>query len=78
MRFTKYLELEGIITDEFKQKVDDEAKKLATHIRAEIVGAGPRPAHELFEFVYSEPSDILRREEWLLYEELAGREDGDS
>ncbi len=73
-RFTKYLELEGIITDEFKKKVDDEAKELAAHIRAEIVGAGPRPAHELFEFVYSEPSDILRREEWLLYEELAGRD----
>jgi pyruvate dehydrogenase E1 component alpha subunit len=74
-RFTKYLENEGIITDEFKQKVEDEGKETATHIRAEIVGAGPRPAHELFEFVYSEPSDILRREEWLLYEELAGRED---
>jgi pyruvate dehydrogenase E1 component alpha subunit len=78
VRFTKYLELEGIITDEFKETVDAEAKELATHIRAEIVGAGPRPAHELFEFVYSEPSDILRREEWLLYEELAGREDGES
>ncbi len=74
-RFTRHLEAEGIITDEFKEKVETEGKELAAHIRAEIVGAGPRPAHELFEFVYSEPSDILRREEWLLYEELAGRED---
>ncbi|MGH2725854.1 MAG: pyruvate dehydrogenase (acetyl-transferring) E1 component subunit alpha, partial [Actinomycetota bacterium] len=32
-RITRYLELEGVITDEFKQKVDDEAKELATHIR---------------------------------------------
>jgi len=76
-RFTKYLENEDLITDEFKQQVEDEAKELATHIRAEIVGAGPRPSHELFEFVYSEPSEILRREEWLLSEELAGREDPD-
>jgi pyruvate dehydrogenase E1 component alpha subunit len=74
-RFTRYLEREEILTDEFKEKVDAEGKELASHIRSEIVGAGPRPAHELFEFVYSEPSEILRREEWLLGEELAGREE---
>ena len=76
-RFVKYLEREGILTDEFKEKVDAEAKELAAHIRAEIVGAGPRPAHELFEFVYSEPSEILKREEWLLMQELAQREEGE-
>jgi len=76
-RFTKYLETEEIITEEFKAKVEAESKELAAHIRAEIVGAGPRPSHELFEYVYSEPSEILRREEWLLYEELAAREDSE-
>ena len=50
---------------------------IATHIRAEIVGAGPRPSHELFEYVYSEPSEILRREEWLLHEELAQRSEAE-
>jgi 2-oxoisovalerate dehydrogenase E1 component subunit alpha len=76
-RFTRYLEAEAIITDEFKEKVETEAKELSAHIRAEIVGAGPRPAHELFEYVYSEPSQILQREEWLLNEELAQRGDED-
>ena len=74
-RFTAYLENEGIITDEFRDAVESEAKELATHIRAEIVGAGPRPASELFEYVYSEPSEILRREEWLLMQELAQRDE---
>ena len=74
-RFTKYLEREEILTEEFKEKVDAEGKELAAHIRAEIVGAGPRPAHELFEYVYSEEPEILRREEWLLGEELAGRDE---
>jgi pyruvate dehydrogenase E1 component alpha subunit len=73
-RFTKYLEREEILTEEFEQKVEAEGKELAAHIRAEIVGAGPRPAHELFEYVYSEPSEILKREEWLIREELAQRE----
>jgi 2-oxoisovalerate dehydrogenase E1 component alpha subunit len=76
-RFTKYLEREEILTDEFKEQVETEAKEQSAHIRAEIVGAGPRPSHELFEFVYSEPSEILRREEWLLYEELAQRGDAE-
>jgi pyruvate dehydrogenase E1 component alpha subunit len=76
-RYTKYLEREGVITDEFKEHVEAEGKELAAHIRAEIVGAGPRPAHELFEFVYSEPIEILKREEWLLSEEQASRGEGE-
>ena len=72
-RFTKYLQAEGVLSDEFAQSVEAEGKELAAHIRAEIVGAGPRPAHELFEFVYSEPHEILQREEWLLSEEQASR-----
>jgi 2-oxoisovalerate dehydrogenase E1 component alpha subunit len=75
-RFTKYLEREGVLTEEFVTSVEAEGKEIAAHIRAEIVGAGPRPAHELFEYVYSEEPETLRREEWLLSEELAARDEG--
>ena len=74
-RFTKYLQREGVLTEEFASKIEAEGKELAGHIRAEIVGAVPGPAHELFEFVYSEPHEILRREQWLFSEELAAREE---
>jgi 2-oxoisovalerate dehydrogenase E1 component alpha subunit len=74
-RFTAYLEREGILSDAVRQRVEEEARDLAAHIRAGIVGAPPRPAHELFEFVYSEPSEILRREEWLLSEEASRGEE---
>lgn len=65
-RITVYLEREGVLTAEWREQVEAEASQLAAHIRAEIVGARPRPASELFEFVYSEMPAVLRRE----YEEF--------
>jgi pyruvate dehydrogenase E1 component alpha subunit len=61
-RFTLYLEREGVLGEDWKQKVEAEATEMARHIRAEIVGAGPRPAAELFEWVYSQIPPILRRD----------------
>lgn len=65
-RFTLYAETEGALTDEFKQQVEDEAREISNHVRAGIVGAKPGPASELFEMVYSEMPQTLRRQ----YEEF--------
>ncbi|HEX9696965.1 MAG TPA: pyruvate dehydrogenase (acetyl-transferring) E1 component subunit alpha [Actinomycetota bacterium] len=61
-RFTIYAEGEGALTEEFKAQVEEEAKEIARHIRAEIVGAGPGPVDELFENVYSEMPQILEQQ----------------
>lgn len=61
-RFTRYAEAEGALTEEFKAQVEEEAAEIAAHVRAEIVGANPGPASELFEHVYSEMPPTLRRQ----------------
>ncbi|MCA1830841.1 MAG: pyruvate dehydrogenase (acetyl-transferring) E1 component subunit alpha [Actinobacteria bacterium] len=61
-RFEKYLTNEGKLTDEFKQRCEDEAKVAATTLRQEIVGAGPLDPTLLFEHVYEKRSPVLERE----------------
>lgn len=76
-RLTRYLEREEILTREWVDKCEREGKELAAHIRAEIVGAAPRPAHELFDFVYSEMPEVLRREQEQFEQEQAAREEAE-
>jgi pyruvate dehydrogenase E1 component alpha subunit len=61
-RFTKYLENEEILTDAFRSEVSEEAADIAAHVRAEIVGAGPLNATDLFEYVYTEKPATLQRQ----------------
>ena len=58
---------------------DDEAAREAARIREGVVGAGPRPAEELFEFVFEGdlPEHLRRqRDEMLRY--ASDDEDGAS
>jgi pyruvate dehydrogenase E1 component alpha subunit len=76
-RFQTYCTNEGAIDAEFIKHVEDEGAAIATDIRSSIVGAGPRPARELFENVYDEMPETLRREYKQYEEELSAREESE-
>ncbi len=53
-RFRKFLEAEGAIDHAFVEQVEADAGQLAAEIRSGIVGAPPRDAREIFEWVFSD------------------------
>jgi pyruvate dehydrogenase E1 component alpha subunit len=61
-RFRAYLDHEGVLADEFASRCDTEADAAAKDLRAKIVGARPRPAEELFGFVYADRPGTLERQ----------------
>jgi 2-oxoisovalerate dehydrogenase E1 component subunit alpha len=61
-RFRKFLEAEGAIDHAFVEQVEADAKGLAAEIRDGIVGASPRDARELFEWVFTELPPHLARQ----------------
>jgi 2-oxoisovalerate dehydrogenase E1 component alpha subunit len=61
-RFEKYCDAEGVLPAEFKEACDAEGREAATKLRAAIVGAGPLPATQLFEHVYTERPPTLERQ----------------
>ncbi|MCA1831343.1 MAG: pyruvate dehydrogenase (acetyl-transferring) E1 component subunit alpha [Actinomycetota bacterium] len=75
-RFQTYCKNEGVLDDDFIKSCDDEGAQIATNIRASIVGAGPRPAIDLFNNVYEEMPETLRRE-YKQYEEEQSAREGD-
>ena len=61
-RFEKYCDAEGVLSADFKQRCDDEAKDAASRLRASIVGAGPLDPTLLFEHVHAERPPTLQRQ----------------
>jgi pyruvate dehydrogenase E1 component alpha subunit len=61
-RYERFLTSQGALTDAVRSSVSEEADRLAAHVRAGIVGAPPRPVEELFEWVFEEPTETLRRQ----------------
>lgn len=61
-RFEKYLQNEGVLSEEFKQKCEDEGKEAAAGLRRSIVGAGPLDPLLLFEHVYDERPQALEQQ----------------
>lgn len=61
-RFTRYCENEGVLTEDFRNEVLEEAKAKRTKLRADIVGAGPLDPSLLFEHVYSERPPALEKQ----------------
>ncbi len=61
-RYERYLSAAGVLTDEVRNAVSSDADELAAHMREGIVGAPPRPVEELFEWVFAEPHETLRRQ----------------
>jgi 2-oxoisovalerate dehydrogenase E1 component subunit alpha len=61
-RYERFLTAQGVLTDEVRATVSAEAETLAAHVRAGIVGAPPMPVEDLFEWVFEEPTETLRRQ----------------
>jgi 2-oxoisovalerate dehydrogenase E1 component alpha subunit len=61
-RYRKFLDMEGLADDAFYGEVDAEASALAAEIRTGIQGAPPRPADEMFDWVFDDLPPHLARQ----------------
>jgi len=61
-RYRRWLAGTGVCDDDFFAAVDREAQDLAATVRAGVVAMDPRPARELFEWVYANPPATLARQ----------------
>ncbi|HXY71955.1 MAG TPA: thiamine pyrophosphate-dependent enzyme, partial [Actinomycetota bacterium] len=61
-RFRRRLHESGVANEELFASVDAEAKELVARVRAGVLATGPRPAGELFEWVYVQPPGTLERQ----------------
>ena len=61
-RYERFLAGAGILTDELRDEVRGQADELAAHVRGGIAGAPNRPVEELFEWVFEDPPETLRRQ----------------
>jgi len=73
-RFEKYLEAESLLSDDAREAVVAEGKKMQADLRAAIVGAGPLDPLLLFEHVYAERPPTLERQLTEFKRELTLRE----
>jgi 2-oxoisovalerate dehydrogenase E1 component alpha subunit len=75
-RYRTWLTTSGHADEEFLDRVETEAKEFAGKMRAGVIASEPRPVTELFEWVFADLPEHLRRqrEEAMRF---AGEEDGD-
>lgn len=71
-RYRKFLVAEGLLTDDVKTSIDEDANRLAAHIRKGIVGAPPPDPRNLFSWVFADPTGTLSRQEKGLLAEIEG------
>ena len=75
-RFETFLSAEGLVDDDFRTSVEDEARDLAARVRAEIYDAPHGDPLELFDHVYADPPRSFEPQRELLRGELDQRDDG--
>ena len=73
-RFATFLESEGLLDDDFRARIDDEAKGYADRMRSEIYDAPHGDPLELFEHVYVDPPPSYAAQREMLQRELADGE----
>jgi pyruvate dehydrogenase E1 component alpha subunit len=61
-RYRSWLASSGAADDEFFQAVDAEAKEFAGRMRSGVIGSGPRPVEEMFEWVFADLPPHLARQ----------------
>jgi 2-oxoisovalerate dehydrogenase E1 component alpha subunit len=74
-RFETFLEKEGLLDDDFRGQIDEEAKGYAARMRAEIYDAPHGDPLELFEHVYVDPPPSYEEQKALLRRELDAASD---
>jgi 2-oxoisovalerate dehydrogenase E1 component alpha subunit len=65
-RYRQFLTERGLLDDAILAEVEEEAARVASHIRNGIVGAPPPPLEAMFRWVYSEmPPELIRQHKQL-------------
>jgi pyruvate dehydrogenase E1 component alpha subunit len=78
-RYRAWLSSTGVADEAFLQEIDDEAGAFAAKLRADVIGSGPRPVEEMFEWVFAgdlPPHLARQREEALRFASEGSEEDG--
>jgi pyruvate dehydrogenase E1 component alpha subunit len=70
-RLRRYLEREGILTEELAARCEADASRAAQRVRDDIVGAPPLPVEDLFDLVYAQSHSLLERQRAAFLEERA-------
>ena len=74
-RFETFLTKEGLLDDDFRAQIDEEAKGYAARMREEIYDAPHGDPLELFEHVYVDPPPSYEEQKAMLRRELAANEE---
>ena len=74
-RFETFLDKEGLLDDDFRAQIDEEAAAYAARMREEIYDAPHGDPLELFEHVYVDPPASYEEQKERLRTELAAREE---
>jgi pyruvate dehydrogenase E1 component alpha subunit len=61
-RYRTWLQGSGRADQEFFEQVDGEAKEFAARMRAGVIGSEPRPVEELFEWIFADLPEHLKRQ----------------
>jgi len=78
-RYRAWLSSAGLADEAFLQQIDEEAGAFAAKLRADVIGSGPRPVEEMFEWVFAgdlPPHLARQREEALGFASDRSEEDG--
>ncbi len=76
-RFETFLEKEGLLDDDFRAEIDEEAQGYAARMREEIYDAPHGDPLELFQHVYVEPPPSYEEQKEMLRRELAASGEGE-
>lgn len=71
-RYRNFLRARGLLDDEAERQYQEEAGRLAAHIREGIAGAPSPPPENLFKWVFAEPTPHLLRQQRELLQEAEG------
>jgi pyruvate dehydrogenase E1 component alpha subunit len=61
-RYRAWLETTGVAEESFFEQVEEEAKAFVSRIRSGVIGSGPRPVEELFQWVFEDLPPHLARQ----------------
>jgi pyruvate dehydrogenase E1 component alpha subunit len=75
-RFETFLEKEGLLTEDLRAEIDEEAGALAKRMREEIYDAPHGDPLELFDHVYVDPPATYEEQRARLAAELESAEEG--
>jgi 2-oxoisovalerate dehydrogenase E1 component subunit alpha len=61
-RYRRFLDARGVLDDDFVARCEEEASAEMLRIREGVIGSGPRPVEEMFEWVFADLPEHLRRQ----------------